>query len=359
MSRNLTIRSAWLLLAVLCVVALPAEAQDDGKKSVKTSRKQSVSTDGAPELTEETSKVIDLGLKYLLSQQRPDGAWDAGRGNGRIAVGDTSLVLMAFMVKGYFPGFGPHAEALNKGKNFLLKQAKESSDGYLGGSMYEHGLATLALSELWGMTKDDKDDEAIQKALELAVKVILCSQDVGGGWRYTPVPQPGDTSITVMQLVALASARQAGVTVPDKTIQKGVKFLASCQAAESGGFSYMPGQSRASGPCSAGATYVLQLCGQRDAESVKTGLRYLKALPDAVFMSSAHYYYFHYYGIHATVQSSDEDYGEWYPKIRDAMLEKQSTNGAWSGGPGGTAQSTGMAIIVLGTPHRFLPIYQR
>jgi len=358
MSRNLAIGSAWLLLAVLCVVALPAGAQDDVKDSARNPRKRSVSTDGAPELTEETSRAIDLGLKYLLSQQRADGSWDAGKA-GQIAVGDTSLALMAFMVKGYFPGFGPHAEALNKGKNFLLKQAKASGDGYLGGSMYEHGLATLALSELWGMTKDDKDDEAIQKALELAVKVILRAQDVGGGWRYTPVPTPGDTSVTVMQLVALASARQAGVMVPDETIKKGVKYLASCQVAGSGAFSYMPGQGRPSGPCSGGATYVLELCGQRDTELVKTGMRYLKALPDAIFMSSAYYYYFHYYGIHAMVQSSDEDYGEWYPKIRDAMLEKQSKDGAWSGGRGGRVQSSAMAIIVLGTPHRFLPIYQR
>ncbi len=62
-----------------------------------------------------------------------------------------------------------------------VKYAKSRKDGYLGSTMYEHGLATLALSEMWGMTKGDTDDEDIQKALEAAVGVILRSQNVGGG----------------------------------------------------------------------------------------------------------------------------------------------------------------------------------
>ena len=39
--------------------------------------------------------------------------------------------------------------------------------------MYEHGLATLAFSEMWGMCRDPEDDDAIQKALEKAVEVIV------------------------------------------------------------------------------------------------------------------------------------------------------------------------------------------
>lgn len=41
------------------------------------------------------------------------------------------------------------------------------------GSMYEHGLFTLAISEIWGMTKDVEDNKEIQTALERAVQVIL------------------------------------------------------------------------------------------------------------------------------------------------------------------------------------------
>ena len=120
--------------------------------------------DASPELTEDASKAIDAGLTYLLKTQGKDGSWSSGK----FQMACTSLGLMSFMVKGEFPGYGPNADALDRAKNWLLKQAKTSADGYLGQSMYEHGLATLALSEMWGMTKGEKDDEDIQKALEAA-----------------------------------------------------------------------------------------------------------------------------------------------------------------------------------------------
>ena len=170
--------------------------------------------EGAPELTLEASQAIDKGLKYLLSTQNKDGSWDSD-GKGGHAVGITSLALMAFMSKAHFPGFGPHGDELNRGMKWLLKEAKKRPDGYLGTVMYEHGLATLALSEMWGMCRDPADDDAIQKALEKAVEVIVRSQNPGGGWRYQPQADGGeDTSCTMTVFHALASARQAGIALP-------------------------------------------------------------------------------------------------------------------------------------------------
>jgi hypothetical protein len=313
--------------------------------------------EGAPELTALTAEAIERGFKFLLRTQRADGAWHNGR--DQYAVADTALVLMCFMVQGHFPGKGPHGDALNRAKDFLLKEAKASTDGYLGTSMYAHGLATLALSEMWGMTEEEKDDTDIQKALEAAVKVILRAQNILGGWRYNPQPKDADISVTVTQLVALASARQAGIMVPDETIDKAVQYIESCWHRGSGGFNYQTGRNEPAFPRSAGATYSLQLCGQRDSDQVSAGLRFLKSLDRRVFSRSDFYYYGHYYGIQAMVQAGDEYYSDWYPRIRDALLKKQRSGGEWTGGRGGGAQSTAMSIIVLGTPYRFIPIYQR
>ena len=86
----------------------------------------------------------------------------------------TSLSLMAFMSKAHFPGFGPHGEQLDRGHEMAVERGiKARPDGYLGTVMYEHGLATLALSELWGMARDPEDDDAIQKALEKARRCDL------------------------------------------------------------------------------------------------------------------------------------------------------------------------------------------
>jgi len=275
---------------------------------------------GAPELTEKTTEAINRGFEFLLSIQQSNGSWRSdisGMHAQAVPEADTALVLLAFMVKGYFPGYDKYGDALDRGKKYLLDMAKKSPDGYLGHSMYEHGLATLAFSEMLGMTKSKDDDDDILAALEAAVKVILRAQDPRGSWTYVPVPNNGDTSITIIQLVALASARQAGILVPDETIDRGVAYLKTCQHPETGAFSYTPGNSNTSIPCSAAAAYVLHLCGQRDTDMLEAGMNYVKTLPDDIFKTKNYYYYMHYYGMQAMVQDSDAAYAMWYPKVRD------------------------------------------
>ena len=355
-------------LGMFCVSISPLTADE---KAIKSPLEKEIDA-GAPELTEETSEAIMRGFEFLLTIQQADGSWRNGTGGKLTAravpVGDTALVLLAFMVKGYFPGYGKYGDALDRGKHYLLETAKKSPDGYLGYSMYEHALATLAISEMLGMTKKPEDDEEIYAALEAAIKVILRAQDPRGSWTYTPVPHGGDTSISIMQLVALASARQAGIVVPDETIDRGVAYLESCQIKETGAFGYTPGN-KVTIPCSAAAAYVLHLCGQRDSEMLEAGMDFLKSLPDDIFKTKNFYFYMHYYAMQAMVQDSDESYAMWYPKVRDSMLARQhkgtakkgvkTSGGSWTGGMGGRAQSTAMAILTLGTPYRFLPIYQR
>ena len=316
----------------------------------------------APELSAEASRAIDKGLVYLLSTQKKDGSWDSN-GEGGHAVAMTSLSLMAFMSKAHFPGFGQYGEPLDRGMKWLLKEAKGRPDGYLGTVMYEHGLATLVLSELWGMARDPEDDDAIQKALEKAVDVILRSQNPGGGWRYQPQADGGeDTSCTQTVFHALASARQAGIYVPSETIAKVAKYLQSAHDPQTGGFCYTPRGGKVTSACTAGGAYIAQLAGQRDTEMTQSALRHLKSqAPGIITGGGSYYYYTHYYGIQAMVQAGDEDYAKWYPQIRDALISRQNEKGAWDkgGGHGGGAYSTPMAIIILATPHRYIPIYQR
>jgi len=351
-----------LLPLLLCLPVRPASAKEASPRKPTPVAKSTVGALGSPELTDATTEAIDRGFEFLVKDQASDGSWgNIKSGPYRVPVANTALTLLAFMVKGHFPGYGKYADTLDRGKKYLLSAAKKSPDGYLGTSMYEHGLATLALSEMWGMTKNRDDNEIIRNALEACVKVILRSQDPRGSWTYLPKPAGGDTSITIMQLVALASARQAGILVPDETIDRGVAYLESCQSPDNGGFAYTPKNPRGTTyACSAGSTYVLHLCGQRNTDMLKAGVDYMKSWPEQVFTGgNPYYYYVHYYGLQAIVQDSDDAYAEWYPRIRDAMLKRQRKDGSWHGGQGGLPQSTAMAILTLGTPHRFLPIYQR
>ena len=325
----------------------------------------SAQQDEAPELTAQASKAIDKGLAQLLKVQRPDGSW-ASNEQGQNAVALTSLTLMAFMSKAEFPGFGPNGKALGRAKDWLLKRAKESPDGYMGATMYEHGLATLALTEMWGMTRDPDDNPAMQKAIEAAVDVILRSQNSGGGWRYQPQADAGqDTSVTVMVFVALASARQAGIVVPNETIAKVITYFESATSQNTGGFNYVPTgvQKNDSIACTGGGAYAAQLAGARGSEMVNSALRFLQERsPGIIDNNFGHYYYGHYYAIQAMVQAGDDYYAQWYPKIRDARIRKQGADGSWGKGRGASNTAnyeTARAVIILATPHRYIPIYQR
>jgi hypothetical protein len=351
--------------ACLATASLTADGQESSTSRPAAASATPLKTtklaaqDGAPELTDKASEAIDKGLKHLLKKQRKDGSWGS--------VGVTSLSLMAFMARAEFPGYGPNGAALNRAKDWMLKQAKESPTGYLGGSMYEHGLATLALTELWGMTGDrEKDDAVIQKAIEAAVDVILRSQNAGGGWRYQPTPDCGqDTSVTVMVFIGLASARQAGFEVPNETITKVLAYLNSAVSKNNGGFNYIPtgrggSKDNESIACTGGGAYAAQLAGDRGSEAVMGALRFLKERSPAIIDNNfGHYYYGHYYAIQAMVQAGDDHYAEWYPLIRDALVRRQSADGGWGNAGTDAKYTTPMAIIILATPYRCIPIYQR
>lgn len=324
-----------------------------------TSGNTSGESTGAPELTEAADRAIERGLQFLLKTQNTDGSWTGA--NNAVAIGGTSLGLMAFMVKGHFPGYGRNGAALDRAKAFLLKRAEESPNGVMG-SMYEHGLFTLAMSEMLGMTKDIADNKKIQTALERAVEVILRAQSPLGGWRYSARPDAGqDTSVTAMVFVSLASARQAGVLVPTETIDKVTKYLRDQVWNEAtGGFGYQ-GSGGTTVACTAGGCYAAQLCGMRETEWVAAAVRYLENTPKMFNPKElANYYYAHYYAIQAMVQAGGDHYAKWYPKIRDSLVGLQQSDGSWHETEKDiNPHVTPMAIIILGTPHCYIPVYQR
>jgi squalene cyclase len=254
-------------------------------------------------------------------------------------------------VQGHFPDREPHGKMLAKGVDYLL-QSVRAGKGYMGDNMYGHGLATLALCEVWG--ESSKSDE-IRDAIKQAVEVIVKAQHAQGGWRYQPNGVDRDISVTVMQLVALASAKEAGILVPDETIQGALKFVKSCQCSN-GGFGYTGPSGPGIGRTGAGVVS-LTLCGQRDSNEVKRGLEYLRN--QGVNAGVDWFYYGHYYAVQAMYQSGEKDFQSWYPRIRDVLVNRQRSDGSWSDLPSPDSYCTPMAILILGVPYRYLPIYQR
>ena len=115
-------------------------------------------------IIESVTESVDRSLEYLARHQRPDGAWD---GNNA----PNALALLAFMGRGHVPGRGPYRDVLEKGKKFILRT--QNAEGVFvpqrnagSGPMYQQGLATLALAEMYGMDPDPELEAALRKAVK-------------------------------------------------------------------------------------------------------------------------------------------------------------------------------------------------
>jgi hypothetical protein len=341
------------LLWALAVLALPARAQD-----LPAPRPASPAADEA----------VKRGLDFLKAAQKPDGAWESG-GFGR-ATSVTSLAVMAFLAAGHVPGApGPYRDAVERGVGYVL--AHQRADGLLvtntsHGPMYCHGISTLMLAEVVGMTADPALAERTRQALSKAVKLTLMAQnlakspDNAGGWRYQPTSRDSDLSVSGWQLMSLRAAKSAGCAVPSENIDRAVDYVKRC-AVPGGGFSYQPGQSP-NNPRTGTGVLALEICGEHLTPEALAGAEFLVAHPPR--WSSPYFFYEVYYCSQATFQVGDTYFLAYYPKLVQILLDHQDRDGSWLSGDGndrsgGRNYCTAMAVLALAVEYRYLPIYQR
>jgi hypothetical protein len=310
------------------------------------------------EITPAAKDAIERGLAYLAKQQRLDGSWYDYRYNQAMAV--NSFALLALMAGGNTPGRGKYGREVARSLQYHLKTQQPSGlieQGVPHYAMYSHGMSTLALAEVYGLTKNDQVRTALKKAVEL----ILRCQNSQGGWRYQPRVYDADISVTVMQVMALRAARNAGIHVPKDTIDLAVSYVKGCKApGAGGGFSYQyksgpPGFAR-----TAAAVSTLLMAGNYKADEIADGLAYLKKERRN---PGAYYWYGHYYAAQAMYQAGGPWWDEWFPYIRDDLVAQQTPQGYWrQGGPGAPNNNvfeTSIALIILQIPCRYLPIFAR
>lgn len=318
----------------------------------------------AAEITPALTAAVDRGLAALAQQQHPDGSWDGGSRYGR-HVGITGLAALAFMADGHLPGRGRYGAVVQRALDFVL--AHQTETGLLAadtshGPMYGHGFATLFLGEVYGMTAGGPDTAQAQRlheALVRAVRLIVNSQNPDGGWRYNPVPFDADISVTICQIMALRAARNAGIEAPKRTIDRAVEYVRRCQNPD-GGFKYQLTSGGSAWPRSAAGVASLYYAGIYEDDAIDRGLEYLDrtARPGRT-RPGAHYFYGHYYAVQCMYLAGGEHWGQWWPAIRDELIDRQGGDGLWPDAHAESSYGTAMALIILQMPKRYLPIFQK
>ncbi|TWT47250.1 prenyltransferase/squalene oxidase repeat-containing protein [Botrimarina hoheduenensis] len=346
--------------------------------------------------TQASEMAVGRALRWLTAHQNSDGSWSldhtGGECRGRCAnpssMADpaevrretlrcgTALALLPFLGAGETHERGRHRLSVRRGIDALVKLAEPNREGPGAdwsdrGQLYSHGLAAIALCEAFNMSRDER----LRAPAQAAIDFIGYAQDpTGGGWRYRP-RQPGDTSVTGWQVMALKSASLADLRTPRSSATLTRRFLDA--AAESGGARYRyrpadPLEETSPPPLSATRplTAVALLCRmylgwEADDPRLIAGAEWV-----AEQGPSPTDYYFNYYAAQTLFHYTGGEgpvWRKWNEALRDQLVEQQSRRGHERGSwwiddnhnrRGGRLYTTSLATMTLEVYYRYLPLYQ-
>jgi hypothetical protein len=321
-------------------------------------------------------EMYDAGLRYLIKTQDESGAWK----DGQAGPGVTGMAVMALLASGEDPNHGPYRVPIRKAlRSMIVSQNAET--GFLGSgqghdSMYQHGFGMLALSEAYG-TVDDRTlwteasaggqkGRPIGQALELSVRCAVTSaqNNPHGAWRYSPDAKDADTSVSGAVLMGLLGARNAGIEVPDETIDKAIKYYAS-MTGPNGQLGYSGGPGGGSDAVTSIGVLVYAIARHKALPQYAKAANYLKGRSLGNDPGGEGYpTYTRYYRAQALFQADVAAWEKWNAGLVKEMKAMQAKDGSFAGfagrggGFGGTVD-TSLALLSLAVNYKFLPVYER
>ncbi len=303
--------------------------------------------------------IYDRGLQWLVKNQTEKGNW-AG---GQQGPGVTGMAVMAFLASGEDPNFGKYSENIRKAVRSMIRGQDEST-GYFGNSMYHHGFAMLGMSEVYGVLDDDTlwqgDTESsgrrtIAESLELAVRAAITSQknNQWNAWRYSPTSTDADTSVSGAVLMGLLAARNAGIKIPNDSIDKAIEYFRKMTNKRGGvGYSGVGGGSK---NLQAIAMLVYAIGRRKNLDEYKA----VASQVTTRLEQQNHYpYYNRYYTAQALFQGDFNAWQKWNLRTIRLLKEQQNDDGSFNSNMG-VAYGTAMSMLALALNYRFLPIYER
>ena len=348
--------------------------------------------------TRSSERAVAGGLNWLARHQNPDGSWsfDAyhgnckdktcagepdkegkfpGLGDAKSDPGATAMALLPFLAAGQTPeSAGPYRQMINRGIGYLVRQQNPKTGalyGKTGGGprMYVHGIAAIVLCEAYGMTREP----SLRLPAQRAIQFIEASQHPDqGGWRYYvagETPTGGDTSVVGWQLMALKSAKMAGLEVNPKSLEKSRVFLKLASAGKAGGlFCYEPKGSPSPSMTAVGLLGMQFLGIKKDDPAMVEGMNYLMSNLPGKYARDSYYFY---YATQVMHNIPGPQWDQWNRATRRYLIETQvkdgCAEGSWDpnkptvdrwGKTGGRLMVTAVNTLNLEVYYRFLPLYK-
>ncbi len=321
-----------------------------------------------------TQQAVLEGLRWLARHQGRQGMWSLqGRyADGAISENEeaaTGLALLAFQGAGYTPQSDPEEPfqgVVARAWTTLLKKQREDGSffqaGRSHGQLYTQAICTIALCELYGMTRDSKYYEPARRAIDYCVRI----QASEGGWRYFP-GTGSDLSVTGWFVMALQSARMAGMDVPTTTFNHVRDFLDAVSREGGIFYAYQPNQGATASMTAEGLLCRQYLGWQQTDERLQKGGNFLiRNLP--VWEDDARDVYYWYYATQVCHHLEGRHWQAWNDVMRVVLpthqVQKGKERGSWDptgdewGRSGGRLYVTCLSLYMLEVYYRHLPLYQ-
>ncbi len=308
--------------------------------------------------------AVERALQWLAAHQDADaGSWDAdgfmkhdpkedrcdGKGAADKDVAVTGLATIAFLGAGYLDrgaaDVNPYAATVRAGLAFLTGSQKD--DGTFGtGSLRDDAIATVAISEGYALTKNPR----YRLPAERAVAALVRQQAAGAGWK-------DDAVLTAWCVSAVASARGAGLDVPEASLRDALTWVGTATDGATG----RVGQEQQTERATAAALLARMLCGQgpRAADAIPKGIALCVAKPPVwnVEEGAIDMEYWRF-GTLALYLAGGNDWRAWSGAMKAAIVDRQqaagSRAGSWDpvGVEGGRVEATALMTMSLEVYYR-------
>lgn len=331
--------------------------------------------------TVDTEAAVMAALRWFAEVQESDGRWDHLRWQGGLEVRQitnaerqvradtavTGLALLSYFGSGHTHVGGDFQETVAHGLDYLLRI--QATSGSLAGNastftaMYCHGMATLALSEAYIMTRDEQLLPPLRRAIDFTLAI---QHPTAGGWRYRAGDR-GDTSQFGWQVMSMVSAETAGIQIPQRHWDGARRWLQQVSMGSNGGLAcYIP-ERRTASPSMTAEALVCRVFLRQGLHPATTeeATRFIAQF--ALQPEVARDLYFCYYASLALYQVQDPRWQQLNQLLSSSLTRSQrqsgSLAGSWDpntkwGATGGRVYTTAMAVLCLETSYRYLPVYE-
>ena len=194
--------------------------------------------------TPATENAVNAALQWLAYHQESDGHWDAKKyaSGEKTDTAVTSLALLAFLGTGNSEKVGEYKSNVKKAVAWL--KSKQAPNGLIfdttdagghRGEGYPGAMATMAMAEAAAMANVAETRDAAQRAVTYCTETHQAGEGSDRlGWRYH-AKMEADTSVTGWFMMALKSAKIAGLHVDHAAFDGAIKYLDSVEHKAPGG----------------------------------------------------------------------------------------------------------------------------